>query len=375
MACPFLSDQEHALRDEARLFADEVVLPAAAERDAESRFPREIFDACAQRGYTGLIVDPKYGGRGLGNVVQCLVFEELARVDASAHVTVSVHASLATSPLLKWGTEEQKQRWLPPLAKGELLGAYALTEPGAGSDAAALRTTAVRDGEDWVLNGSKMWITTGGEADFVIAFARTDPEARNAKGISAFGFTTDRPGFSAGKKEKKLGIRSSNTVQLFFEEMRIPGDSLLGELNQGFKMALSILNGGRVGIATQAVGIAQAAVDACTKELRARDAVGQSESFLLAEMVTRIEAARLLTWQAARLRDRDEDHIREASMAKVFASTTATAVCQSAVKMLGAKGWRSEGLVERFFRDSRVTELYEGTTEIQKLVIARTLLA
>lgn len=374
-----LTDVQRSQREDARRFADEVLAPGATQREHEHAFSREMVAAAAERGYLGLLVPDTYGGSGVGNLSQCLILEELARVCASTHVTISVHNSLVCGPTLKWGSDALKDRYVSRLARGELLGAYALSEPGSGSDAAALACTAEQDGDDWRLTGSKMWITTGVAADLTVVFARTDRDAPKAKGITAFLVDTKADGFSAGKLENKLGLRASQTVQLFLEDVRVPGDHVLGEVNRGFNYALETLNGGRVGIATQAVGIGQAIVDRVKVLLSERPAAKgsalgtQDQEFKLAEMATRIEAARLLTWRAAWLRDRGEDHIREASMAKLAASQAANWCAREAVAMLGALGWRGDAEVERLLRDARVTEIYEGTTEIQKLVIARSL--
>lgn len=372
-----LTDAHEALRAEARAFADEVVAPGAGDRDASKRFPIELVRAAADKGYLGLLVDEQYGGRGVGNLGQALVLEEIARADASTHVTISVHSSLVTGPIAKWGTDELKQEFLPRLATGELLGAYALTEPHSGSDAAALSCAAVRDGDDWVLNGTKMWITTGQTADVIVVFARTDKDVANAKGISAFVVDGNQSGVTFGKREDKTGLRASETVQVFLEDVRVPGGHLLGEENRGFNYALQTLNGGRVGIATQAVGIGQAALDAAIAHFDGKTPPKgsafstQDVDFKLSDMATRIEAARLLVWRAASMRDADVDHVREASMAKLFASRSCNEVCRDAVALMGPAG--QAGDAERFLRDARVTEIYEGTTEIQKLVIARTL--
>jgi alkylation response protein AidB-like acyl-CoA dehydrogenase len=374
-----LTDEQEQWRAEARVFADTVVAPGSLDRDLAHTFPEEQLLAAARLGYLGLLVPKKYGGLDIGNLGQNLILEEIARADASTHVTISVHNSLVTGPIKFWGSEALKDLYLPRLATGEIIGAYALTEPHSGSDAAALSCTAVPSGDGWVLNGTKMWITTGARADLIIVFARTDKDAPKAKGISAFVVDGNHPGVTHGKAENKLGIRASETVQLFLEDVPVASDHLLGEENRGFNYALATLNGGRVGIATQAVGIAQAAFEATLTWLAGRETpkgssfATQDVDFRVAEMATRIDAARLLTWRAADLRDRGDDHVREASMAKLFASETANQVCREAVEIMGARGWRAAGHVERFLRDARVTELYEGTTEIQKLVIARSL--
>ncbi|MAG59013.1 MAG: acyl-CoA dehydrogenase [Planctomycetes bacterium] len=376
-----LTTEQVAMRAEARAFANEVVAPGADVRDQTKAFPEEALQAAAEKGYLGLLVPTQYGGNALGNLAQCFILEEVARADASTHVTISVHNSLVTGPIKIWGSEVLKQRFLPRLATGEFIGAYALTEPQSGSDAAALSCSATRDGDDWVISGTKMWITSGQRADVVIVFARTDTNASATKGISAFVVDANQPGMTSGKCENKTGIRASETVQLFLDDVRVPNDQLLGEENRGFNYALETLNGGRIGIATQSVGVAQAALDAVLHGFDGKDAPKgsafstQDVDFAISDIATRIEAARFLVWRAAQLRDRDEDHVREASMAKLFASQTANEVCRQAVELLGARGWRAEGHVERFLRDARVTEIYEGTTEIQKLVIVRALKA
>lgn len=373
------SPEERALLEEARAFADDVCAPGALERDLDHAYPEAQVKAAAEKGYLGLLVPEKYGGRDLGNMGQSIVLEEIARTDPATHVTLSVHNSLATGPIKEWGSEELKQKYLPKLATGELIGAYALTEPQSGSDAAAMNTTAVRDGDEWVLNGTKIWITTGAQADVAVVFARTNPDVPKAKGISAFVVDLHKDGVSCGKPENKLGMRASQTVQLFLDEVRIPADHILGELDKGFNYALTTLNGGRVGIAVQAIGIAQGAFDHTLREIAKRDpakgsALGtQDQEFRLSVMATHIDAARLLTHRAARLRDEGRDHMREASMAKLMASKTANEVCREGVDLLGQYGWQAVAGVERFLRDARVTEIYEGTTEIQKLVIARSL--
>ncbi len=380
LGVPTLSPDLERLRLEARAFADEVVAPGACERDREKRFPKEVLAAAAARGYYGLMVPEIYGGMQAGNLGQSVILEEFARADASTHVTLSVHNSLVCGPLLAYGNEDLKRAWLPKLASGQALGAYALTEPHAGSDAAALSCSAVRDGDSWVLNGTKMWITTGTQCDVLLLFARTDKDAPKAKGISAFVVPRQIDGLSAGKPENKLGIRASETVQLFFENVRIPAGNLIGEVNRGFNYAMETLNGGRIGIAVQAVGIAQRLVDEVASFLRERIRNGekgrttQDEDFRLAEMATKVEASRLLCWRAASMRDAKQDHVREASMAKLFASQSCNEIARAAVELVGPAAMSGGHVIERLFRDARITELYEGTTEVQKLVIARTFL-
>jgi len=295
-------------------------------------------------------------------------------------VTVSVHASLVCTPIVKFGTEEQKAYWLPKLAAGELIGAYSLTEAGAGSDAAALSSTAVRDGDEWVLNGTKLFVTTGEQAGLVIGYFRTDPEAPKARGISAFLVDAKTPGFKVGKKEKKTGLRGSSTTELVFENCRVPADALLGELNRGFQIAMDTLDGGRIGIAAQALGIGRACLEASVKYSREREQFGkpigqfQAVQWKLADMATRLDAARLLTHRAAWLRDRGEPCGMQAAQAKLAASTTANFCADECLQIHGGAGYTDDFHVERLFRDARITEIYEGATDIQRLVIARQLL-
>lgn len=375
-----LNPELEALRRAAREFADGVVRDGASERDRTKEFPAAVVREAAKKGWLSLLIPKAYGGAEAGNLRQCVILEEIARADASVHVTISVHNSLASGPITRFASEELKRAYLPRMATGELIGAYALTEPHSGSDAAALSCTATLDGNEWVLNGTKMWITTGNEAGLVVVFARTDKTVSKAKGISAFLVERSARGFTCGKPENKLGIRASETVQIFLENVRIPKRNLLGELNRGFNYAMDTLNGGRIGIATQAIGIAQAALDEVVTHFK-RVAVEpeaapltQIQEFRLAEMATKVEAARLLCWRAALLRDRGAEHIREASMAKLFASQTSNEVTRSAVELLGNAAFTGAFSAERLMRDARITELYEGTTEVQKLVIARTLL-
>lgn len=368
-----LGDELTALQTEARQFAAEVVAPGAAERDRTHEFPRAIVEQAAQRGWTGLLVPKEYGGAGLGNIAQCVVLEEIAVACASTHVTLSVHNSLACGLIAKWGADELKQSFLPVMASGEKLGCYLLTEPGAGSDAISLKTTAAIDGDDYVLNGEKSWITTADEAGFGVVFAKTDlaPDARPSRAISAFLVDMKADGVTCGKREEKLGIRSSSTSAVSFRDVRIPASQLLGDLGQGFGVAMDTLNGGRIGISIQSVGIARAAMEALqTAGLHGKTQPG---SFRIASMATRIDAARLLSHRAAVLRDKGLPHVREASMAKLFASKTANDICREAVAAMGEAGCTDDFIFERLMRDVRVTELYEGTTEVQKIVIAKQL--
>ncbi|MSR75583.1 MAG: acyl-CoA dehydrogenase [Planctomycetes bacterium] len=372
-----LSTEEQELQAGARAFAA-VIAEDSMERDATHEFPRALLQEAARLGYWGLGIPKQFGGLGLNMLEQCLVLEEFARADASLHVTLSVHNSLACGPIIRWGSLAQQQEWLPNMAAGHTLGAYALTEPSSGSDAAALRTRATRDGSGWLVNGTKLWITTGVSAETFIVFARTNPELPKTKGISAFIVSGDAAGFTRGKPENKLGIRSSETVQLFFEDVRLPIDALLGEENSGFSYAMATLDGGRIGIATQAVGLAQAALDAAVATLKVHASAkgcaftSQQADFTLADMAVRTTAARLLVWRAARLRDAGQPHTPEASMAKLFASEAANKNCRDAVALLGGAAYTG-GLAERLLRDARVTEIYEGTSEVQRMLVARSL--
>ncbi|EMI11327.1 Acyl-CoA dehydrogenase, short-chain specific [Anoxybacillus ayderensis] len=373
-----LSEEHEMIRKMVRDFAKNEVAPTAAERDEEERFDRSIFNKMAELGLTGIPWPEQYGGIGSDYLAYVIAVEELSKVCASTGVTLSAHISLASWPIYKFGTEQQKQTYLRALATGEKLGAYGLSEPGAGSDVSAMKTRAVRDGDHYVLNGSKVWITNGGEADIYVVFAVTDPEKKH-RGISAFIVEKGTPGFSIGKKEKKLGIRSSPTTELIFEDCRIPKENLLGEEGEGFKIAMMTLDGGRNGIAAQAVGIAQGALDAAVEYAKGRVQFGkpiaeqQGIAFKLADMATAIEAARLLTYQAAWLESNGLPYGKESAMAKLFAGDTAMKVTVEAVQIFGGYGYTKDYPVERFMRDAKITQIYEGTQEIQRIVISRML--
>lgn len=376
-----LSERHKQVRETARRFADEVLAPRAARIDAEHIFPREEMQGLAKLGFLGMLVPEALGGSGLGNQGLVLALEEVNRACASTGVTMSVHNSLATGPIVRFGNAAQKAKYLPRLARGEWIGAYSLTEPGSGSDAASLIATARRDGDHYVLNGVKVFVTTGGEADLVILFARTGTDAsQRAKGVSCFIVEAASKGCRAGKPEEKLGIRGSNTVTLYLEDLRVPAENLLGEEGKGFPIAMDTLDGGRIGIATQALGIARACLDECVRLVKgATDAGGAMRESgavtgRIAEMATDVDAARLLIHRAATLRDRKLPHGKEAAMAKLFASQVANRAAREAVQIAGMAGYTGASPVERFFRDARITEIYEGTTEIQKLVISRALL-
>ena len=373
-----LSEEHEMIRKMVRDFAKNEVAPTAAERDEEERFDRELFDQMAEIGLTGIPWPEEYGGIGSDYLAYVIAIEELSRVCASTGVTLSAHTSLAGWPIFKFGTEEQKQKFLRPMAEGKKIGAYGLTEPGSGSDAGGMKTIAKRDGDHYILNGSKIFITNGGIADIYVVFALTDPESKQ-RGTSAFIVESDTPGFSVGKKESKLGIRSSPTTEIMFENCRIPVENLLGGEGQGFKVAMQTLDGGRNGIAAQAVGIAQGALDASVEYARERHQFGkpiaaqQGIGFKLADMATDVEAARLLTYQAAWLESEGLPYGKESAMSKVFAGDTAMKVTTEAVQVFGGYGYTKDYPVERYMRDAKITQIYEGTQEIQRLVISRML--
>ena len=374
-----LLEEQNLLRDTVRRFADEVVAPRAREIDESGEFPRDFFRQAAELGLAGVAVPEEYGGAGMDTISYCLVIEEISRACASSGVILSVNNSLVCDPLLKYGSEAQKREFLAPLASGEKLGCFALTEPGAGSDAGALRTTARRDGDDYVLDGSKVFITNGTHADLAIVFASVDL-ARKHKGITAFVVPADTPGYARGGHEYKLGVNASGTTELSFQGMRVPASHRLGEEGEGFKIAMSTLDGGRVGISAQAVGIARGAMEEALAYSKEREQFGhpiadfQAIQFYLAEMSTELDAARLLTWKAAWAKARGKRYSLEAAQAKLFSSQMAQRVTNLALQIHGGYGYTKEYNVERYFRDARITEIYEGTSEIQKLVIARAVL-
>ncbi len=373
-----LSEEHEMIRKMVRDFAENEVAPTAAERDEEERFDMDIFKKMAELGLTGIPWPEEYGGIGSDFLAYCIAVEELSRVCASTGVTLSAHTSLAGWPVFNYGTEQQKQQYLRPMAEGTKMGAYGLTEPSSGSDAGGMRTTAKLDGDDYVLNGSKIFITNGGIADIYIVFAVTDPESKH-KGTSAFIIEKDFPGFSVGKKERKLGIRSSPTTEIMFDNCRVPKENLLGEEGQGFIIAMKTLDGGRNGIAAQAVGIAQGALDASVNYAKERVQFGkpiaanQGIGFKLADMATATEASRLLTYQAAWLESNNLPYGKASAMAKLMAGDTAMKVTTDAVQVFGGYGYTKDYPVERFMRDAKITQIYEGTQEIQRLVISRML--
>jgi butyryl-CoA dehydrogenase len=374
-----LTEEQEQVQRTAREFATEKVLPRASAIDEQAKVPRELIAEMGALGFMGVYVPERYGGSGLDVVSYVLVIEEINRACASTGVILCSHVSLALEPVLRHGTDAQKERYLPGLARGELIGCFALSEPASGSDAAAMRTSARRDGDAWVLNGTKNFITNGSIADIAIVFAQTDPALRH-KGIAAFIVETKTPGFSVGKLEHKLGIRGSDTAQLVFQDCRVPAANLLGEVGDGFRIALSTLDGGRISIAAQAVGIGRACLEDSLAYAKDREAFGkkiadfQAIQWMLADMATEIDAARLLTWRAASLKDAGEDHILAAAEAKLFASDAAVKASRDCVQIFGGYGYLKDFPAERHYRDAKITEIYEGTSEIMKLVIAEEIL-
>ncbi len=376
-----LTEEQRQIVQVARDFAEEHIVPHAARWDAEKHFDRATIDRLGALGFLGMLVPEEHDGLGLDTVTYLLAVEEIAAADASVAVSVAVHNSLPTQMLLRHGTPAQLERWLRPMARGELLGAFALSEPDAGSDAAALRARAVRTGDGWVLNGAKAWVSNGGTADVILAMARTDQDgARGARGIGCFIVPAGVPGLVVGKPEDKMGLRSSNTAALVFQDLRLPADHLLGDASSGFIYALEALDNGRLGIAAQACGIARAALDHATRYAAERRQFGkpiqefEAIRFKLADMATRLAAARALLHEAARRKDAGEQATRWAAMAKLFCSETAMWVATQAVQVFGGYGFMRDYPVERLMRDAKATEIYEGTSEIQRLVIGRELL-
>ncbi|MCB9144004.1 MAG: acyl-CoA dehydrogenase [Anaerolineales bacterium] len=368
------------LRDAARDFAEKEIAPIAAEFDESGEFPYTTIKKMGTLGFMGIEVPEEYGGAGMDALAYVLALEEICKVDASHGVIMSVNNSLYCHGILKFGTEEQKKKFITPIATGEAIGAYSLTEPQSGSDAGTMRSRATRDGDFYILNGRKSWVTSGPVADYFVVFMMTDPEKKQ-KGVSAFLVDGKTPGLTRGKKEPKLGIRASSTSELIFEDCRIPAENRLGAEGEGFKIAMTVLDAGRIGIATQALGIAESAYEAARKYAGEREAFGQpigafqGTGFKLADMKTRIEASRLMIYNAALAKDQAKNsgkrYSLEASMAKLFASETAMYVTHQSVQIHGGMGYSKELPVERYFRDAKITEIYEGTSEIQRLVISR----
>lgn len=373
-----LTDEQIAIRDTARRFAQEQLKPFSPEWDRTCTFPHKALAEMASLGFLGMLVPEEYDGVGVDHVAYALGIEEIAAGDGAVSTIMSVHNSVGCMPILKYGSEDQKQRFLRPLARGEKLAAFCLSEPGAGSDTAALKTRARRSGNKWVLNGTKQFITSGKNADVAIVFAVTDPGA-GKKGISAFIVPTGTPGYRVGTIEHKLGQRCSDTAQIVLEDLELTPDLMLGEEGQGLRIALANLEGGRIGIAAQAVGMARAAFEAALRYANERETFGtkllnhQAVSFRLADMATQLEAARLLVHNAARLRDGGVPCLKEAAMAKLFASEMAERVCSDAIQIHGGYGYLADYNVEQIYRDVRVCQIYEGTSDVQRIVISRAL--
>lgn len=374
-----LTEEQQLIRDTARSFAREHLAPHAAAWDRDSTFPVDALKQMGELGLLGMLVPQEWDGAGADHVAYALAVEEIAAGDGACSTIMSVHNSVACVPVLRYGSEEQKRRFLKPMARGELLGAFALSEPQAGSDAANLRTRATRDGNGYVLNGVKQFITSGKHADIVVTFAVSDQSA-GKKGISAFIVPTDSAGYRVARVERKLGQHASDTAQIVFDELRLSGDHLLGAEGEGYRIALSNLEGGRIGIAAQSVGMARSAFEAAVGFAKEREAFGkpiaehQAIAFRLADMATQIDAARLLVHRAAALRDCGEPCLKEASMAKLFASEMAEGVCSAAVQVHGGYGYLNDFPVERIYRDVRVSQIYEGTSDVQRMVISREVL-
>ncbi|CAM3768497.1 acyl-CoA dehydrogenase [Alkalicoccus chagannorensis] len=374
------TEEQQMMQRMVRQFAQERAAPAVASMEEEDRFPEEVLRQMGELGLMGIPIPEAYGGAGMDVTSYISAIHELSKVSAALGVILSVHTSVGTYPILYFGTEEQKQRWVPKLASGEYLGAFALSESGSGSDAAAMKTTAVRDGDDYILNGSKMWITNGGYADTYIVFAKTDQE-KGSRGISAFVVEKDTPGFHVLAREKKMGLHGSVTTPLSFEDCRVPAANRLGEEGQGFKIAMANLDAGRIGIAAQALGIAEGALEAATAYAKERKQFGkpigemQGIAFKLADMASQVEAAKLLTYSAADMHERGTGSGQQTSMAKLHASETAMKTAIEAVQIFGGYGYTKDYPVERFMRDAKVTQIYEGTSEIQRIVISKKLLS
>ncbi len=374
-----LSENQRMIRDMVRDFAETEVRPFASQWDEKEEFPMETVMKMGELGLMGIIFPEEYGGAGMGYAEYAVAVEELSKVDASIGITVAAHNSLCSNHIYLMGTEEQKKRYLVPLASGKVIGAWGLTEPGAGSDAGATKTTAVRDGNGWVLNGSKNFITHASVGGIAVVLASTDRE-KGTHGISAFVIDMDTPGIHPGKKEKKMGFRASDTAQLILEDCRVSDDNLLGKLNEGFKAALTVLDGGRISIAAMSLGIAQGALDMSVKYSKEREQFGRAISkfqaiqWKLADMATEVEAARALVYQSAFMKDNGQKVIKESAMAKLYAGEVAVKCTNEAVQIFGGYGFTRDYPVERFYRDAKLCTIGEGTSEIQRLVISRELL-
>ena len=373
------TEEQLMMQKMVREFAEKEVAPGAAERDEKEEFSRELYDAMGEMGLTGICFPEQYGGADGDYLSYIMAVEEISRADDSVGVTLATSVSLCQGPIFAYGTEEQKAKYLTPLVEGSKLGAFGLTEPNAGTDAASQQTVAVDKGDYYLINGSKIFITNGGEAETYVIFAMTD-KAKGVKGITAFIIEKGMPGFTFGKKEHKLGIRGSITMELIFQDLKVPKENRLGKEGEGFKIAMSTLDGGRIGIAAQALGIAQAALDFSVKYSKERIQFGkpiasnQAVAFMLADMATKIDAARFLVYRAAYLKDQGKPFSKEAAMAKMYASDIAMAVTTDAVQIFGGYGYIREYPVERLMRNAKITQIYEGTNQVQRIVISSSLL-
>ncbi|MDR3590169.1 MAG: acyl-CoA dehydrogenase, partial [Negativicutes bacterium] len=374
-----MTEEQKMMQKMAKDFAEKKLAPGAAERDEKEEFSREMYDAMVEMGFTGICYPESYGGAGGDYISYIAVLEEIGKADSGINVSLSATVSLTAWPIYAYGTEEQKQKFLVPLVEGSKMGGFALTEPNAGTDAASQQTVAVLNGDHYVVNGSKIFITNGGAAETYVVFAMTD-KSKGVKGISAFIMEKDMPGFTFGKKEHKMGIRSSQTMELIFQDVKVPVANMLGKEGDGFKVAMTTLDGGRIGIAAQALGIAGAALDAAIKYSKERVQFGkpiaanQAISFMLADMATRLDAARLLTYRAAYLKQAGLPYSKEAAMAKLYASDAAMAISTDAVQIFGGYGYSREYPVERLMRDAKITQIYEGTNQVQRMVISGAIL-
>lgn len=374
-----LTEEQAMIQKMVREFAEKEAAPGVEERDEKEEFSRDLYDSLGELGLTGICFPEQYGGAGSDVLSYILAVEELSRVDDCLGITLSASVSLCAWPIYAYGSEEQKQKYLKPLAEGTKMGAFGLTEPNAGTDAAAQQTVAVLDGDHYVINGSKIFITNGGEAEINVIFAMTD-KSKGVKGISAFILEKGMPGFSFGKKEHKMGIRSSQTMELIFQDVKVPKENMIGKEGDGFKIAMSTLDGGRIGVAAQALGIAQGALEHAIKYSKERVQFGkpissnQAIAFMLADMATKVDAARFLVYRAAYLKDKGLPYSKEAAMAKLYASDIAMDVTTDAVQIFGGYGYSREYPVERLMRNAKITQIYEGTNQVQRMVIAGAIL-
>jgi butyryl-CoA dehydrogenase len=374
-----LTEEQLMLRDMVRKFASDQIEPVASENEQNHRFPEDIIKEAGELGLMGVAYPDEYGGSGMDFVSYMLTIEELSRACASTGVIVSAHSSLTCDPIYRFGTEEQKQKYLPSMFSGEKIGAFSLSESNAGSDAGNTQTTAVKKGDKWILNGSKLWATNGKQADVFVLIASTD-QGKGTRGVSTFIVEANTPGYSVGKVESKLGIRSTSTTEIILDNVELPESALLGEVNKGFKVAMITLDGGRIGIASQALGIARASIEDAIKYAKSREQFGkpiasfQAIQWMIADMWCQYNSAWMLTWNASRMKDQGLNYGQESAMAKLVASEAAMFCANKCVQIHGGNGYTTEYKAERYYRDAKITEIYEGTSEIQRMVIARGLL-